>query len=461
MRQRCYRISFVVMLVLAVYLFGIKILENYSNVAIETNYIGDMEQENNNKDNNENSESNSGHDIEAEESEAIVDKSQISVLLKNNDYTNIYHDNVTCASENGMKVTYGEEEVLLEEFSIYAEETELFICLDGVETILEGMEFIEIMPVNDEDTIQISTIERSYGQPQYYGTLKIFVVGNQFVIVNKLDLEWYLRGVLPSEMPATYELEALKAQAICARSYAYNHMEEYDYPEYNAHIDDSTSYQVYNNLEEGERCNQAIEETKGQMLQYNEEVITAYFFSTSCGVTTTVEAWNGEEEKYPYLQSVSVSDGTNDYEKDLAWYQWSISISETSLEEILETNLEIEINGLQSLKVTKRGAGDVAIELEIVGDDSSVIVETEYDIRAALGSGAYTIELNDGTLTGGRDLLPSAFFDIEYVEGTYILEGGGFGHGIGMSQNGANEMAKLGMSCEEILEFFYEGVGIS
>lgn len=453
MGQRCYRVSFVVMLVLSVFLFGMKMLSNDGNMAIETNYIGDLEQEN--------QEENSEDEMIDELEEKEVDQSQIRVLLKNEGFENIYHENVTCESEEGLKVVYGEEEVFLEEFSIHVVEEQLVISLDGEETILEGMESIEILSISNEEKIRVSSLERSYGEPEYYGELEIFVVGNQFVIVNKLDLELYLRGVLPSEMPATYELEALKAQAICARSYAYNHMEEYDYPEYNAHIDDSTSYQVYNNLEEGERCNQAIEETAGQMLTYEDEVITAYFFSTSSGMTTTVEAWSGEIEQYPYLQSVSVSDGVIDYENDLAWYRWSVSVSATSLEEILEKNLEKNIGVLQSVEVTKRGAGDVAIELEIIAEDSSVTVEGEYDIRAALGSGTYAIALNDGSETDGRDLLPSAFFDIEYMEGTYILNGGGFGHGIGMSQNGANEMAKLGMTCEEILEFFYDGVTIS
>ena len=111
------------------------------------------------------------------------------------------------------------------------------------------------------------------------------------ILVNELPLEEYLYAVVPSEMPASYELEALKAQAVCARSYAYNQTQGLSYPEYNAHVDDSTSFQVYGNSKEQESAVRAVDETRGQKLWYQNQVVTAYYYSTSCGKTTGIEAW--------------------------------------------------------------------------------------------------------------------------------------------------------------------------
>ena len=87
-------------------------------------------------------------------------------------------------------------------------------------------------------------------------------------------------------------------------------------------------------------------------------------------------------------------------------------------------------------------------------------METENKIRSALGGSGYTIEKQDGTVVNGSRLLPSAFFTVEKQNGNYIIHGGGYGHGIGMSQNGANEMAKQGKTYRQILTTFYTGVTV-
>ncbi|HBA63257.1 MAG TPA: SpoIID/LytB domain-containing protein, partial [Lachnospiraceae bacterium] len=119
-----------------------------------------------------------------------------------------------------------------------------------------------------------------------------------------------------------------------------------------------------------------------------------------------------------------------------------------------------QIGTLVSLEVTKRGAGDIALQIQASGTLGSVTVETENRIRRALGGNYYQITKQDGTVTDGRELLPSAFFTVEDQGSRIVLHGGGFGHGIGMSQNGANAMAAQGLCCEEILKFFYTGVEV-
>ena len=263
-------------------------------------------------------------------------------------------------------------------------------------------------------------------------------------------------------MPASYELEALKAQAVCARSYAYNQTQGLSYPEYNAHVDDSTSFQVYGNSKEQESAIQAVNETQGQKLWYQNQVVTAYYYSTSCGKSTGIEAWGTTpDEQNQYLQSVEIckEDG-NAYEAELPWYRWRAVVQEGVLSNLIELNTATEIGTLQNVSVTKQGAGGVALQIVAQGDGGSVTVDTENKIRRALGGKGYKIEKQDGTVVDSQTLLPSAFFQIEKSEGNYIINGGGYGHGIGMSQNGANEMAKCGKTYIEILQLFYQGVTV-
>lgn len=311
----------------------------------------------------------------------------------------------------------------------------------------------------DEGGINISSIKRSYGSPSYMGSLEIYSTGEKLVIINELPLEEYLRFVVPSEMPSSFELEALKAQAVCARSYAYSHMQTITYDKYEAHMNDSVSYQVYNNIATNERTDRAIEETWGEKLGMDGKVITTYFFSTSSGNTTDVQAWGTQlSEKNQYLQGIHVGEGDKDYESHLPWYSWKIELPEKDMEKILLLNIDDEIGTLKNVAVKERGAGEVALELEITGSEKTISVTGENAIRKVLGSDQYQIIKNDGKSSTGTSLLPSAFFTIEKKGDTYYIEGGGLGHGIGMSQHGANEIAKLGKNYQDILNTFYQGV---
>ena len=100
------------------------------------------------------------------------------------------------------------------------------------------------------------------------------------LLINELALEEYLYAVVPSEMPTYYGIEALKVQAVCARSYAYRHLLANSLSRYGAHVDDSVSYQVYNNIPENEESVLAVKDTYGRVIEYEGEIITAYYFST-------------------------------------------------------------------------------------------------------------------------------------------------------------------------------------
>ena len=152
-----------------------------------------------------------------------------------------------------------------------------------------------------EEGITICSLERAQGQPVYSGSLEIKKEEEGLVLINELYLEDYLKKVVPSEMPASYEKEALKTQAVCARTYAYRQIQGNTYGAYGAHVDDSTSFQVYNNTQTNERTDQAVDETYGQLLTFDGEPIDAFYYSTSCGLGAVVSFWGNTVENFRYL----------------------------------------------------------------------------------------------------------------------------------------------------------------
>lgn len=384
-----------------------------------------------------------------EEQKELADDPLIRVVLMTNGYKGIVHETVKVKAESGMMLSYGEQTEKV------AKGKELSIDPDD-ERLSGGKLRIQAV----DGAVKVGSMKRGDGEPEYNGTLELRRTDGGIVLINELPLETYLCGVVPSEMPASYELEALKAQAVCARSYAYRQMETYGYPEYEAHVNDSTDYQVYGNSSQAERSSLAVQETKGETVQYRGKIVTTYYYSTSCGKTTGVEAWGSTPSKTnAYLQSVEVKGKDGDYEKELPWYRWSAKVSENEMEENISRNTGKELGELKSLEVTRRGPGNVALALTAKGSKAEVVVETENKIRTAL-SGNYDIVKQDGSTRNCGNLLPSAFFTIEKNGDTYCIQGGGFGHGIGMSQTGANEMAKQGKDYKKILELFYSGVTV-
>ena len=319
-----------------------------------------------------------------------------------------------------------------------------------------------IEPKDSSDRITINSLSRGYGTPSYRGKLELFSTAEGIVIVNELPLEEYLYAVVPSEMPTSYEAEALKCQAVCARSYAHCQMLAFAYPQYSAHVDDSVSYQVYGNSKEQETTIRAVQETAGQRLWHQSQVVKTYDYSTSCGHSTSIEAWGSTlTEANQYLRGVSICNEEGKfYEENLPWYRWKVVVPEQTMSNLIELNTGKEIGKLQNISITKQGVGGVVLQIVATGSKGNVTVDTENKIRSALGGSGYEITKHDGTIVKSTKLLPSAFFTIAKTGGNYIIEGGGYGHGIGMSQNGANEMAKAGKNYNEILQFFYPGTEV-
>lgn len=423
-----------------------------------------------------------------------IEVENIRVLISNNGFQGSGHDRVSIVCDSPMKITIDNES------TEWAAGTEFAVTPDS-EEFSRGRILIEA-----DSELRLTSLERSYGVPGYRGSIELALEDGKILVVNEVKLEDYLCRVVPSEMPAGHGLEALKAQAVCARSYAYNQIRANACRSQGAHVDDTTKYQVYNNSDMKEVCTQAVQETAGRVLSYGGEVITAYYSSTTCGSSTDTAIWGSTTEEYPYLigRMLSLSEEqpnlqdeetfrafikNPDYETfdtEFAWYRWNLYADLTTLSNAVNASLarlpeegspyvlvlnedgefvQQAISGLgavTSMTVTARGAGGIVSEMRIEGTEATILLLRQGNVRSYLGSRDYVISKKDGSTVDGMASIPSAFICLEEVrEGEnltgYQIYGGGYGHGVGMSQNGAKTMAAQGMSCEEILQFFYPG----
>ena len=198
---------------------------------------------------------------------------QIRVLILGDGFQSRYHERIEITCPGSVRKVQGDSETMLDPGSVVSVTSGDGTC-SAWRLILEPQ---------DGSELTVTSLNRAQGQPSYAGRLEILDTDDGLVLVNELELEDYLKKVIPSEMPSSYEKEALKAQAVCARTYAFMQRKSNTYSAYGAQIDDSTQFQVYNNVEPDEKTAQAVQETYGKMLYYDGNPITAYYFSTSCG----------------------------------------------------------------------------------------------------------------------------------------------------------------------------------
>ena len=395
---------------------------------------------------------------------------RIRVLIMGNGFESRYHEKIEITCPGSIKKIQGDSETMLDPASVIS-------VTSGDGTCSERL----ILEPQDGSELTVNSLVRAQGTPSYGGRLEILDTENGLVLVNEIDMEAYLKKVIPSEMPSSYEKEALKAQAVCARTYAFMQSRSNSYSEYGAQIDDSTQFQVYNNVDPDEKTAQAVQETYGKMLYYNENPITAYYFSTSCGTTTNAAIWDSDPEDTPYLRCLSLQTARSRlsfaseeafasfikkknfpaYDASYPLYRWNFKTNGT----IIASHVG-GVGKITGVSVTERGPGGVAMKLLVKGSEGETTISGQNAIRSALGDASLTLTLMDGKTSDGWSLLPSGFLAIEET-GTdeqgvvqFRVYGGGYGHGVGMSQNGAQGMAKAGIGYEEILKYFYDGVTI-
>lgn len=387
------------------------------------------------------------------------------------------------------------------------------ICLSGGgENLLMVSNDVDYGFSGTDDTFTING-------KQYRGCLRFAVNGTVMTAVNVVDLEEYLYGVIPAEMPASYGEEALKAQTLAARTYAMTKLNAHKGSGYE--LCDTINCQVYKGYSgENSKTNAIVDETEGEIICYNGTPIEAVFSASTGGYTENSEnVWNSV---VPYLRAVpEVGEYGNN--------TWTKTLTLSQLDSLLSAKGE-NIGSAQDIVITKISTGGRVQEMKIFGTSGSVTL-TKENIRTyfsgacgSLPSKMFTINgkggdpssgsrsvqrqatkssstgsltssaaangitaKTEGTLSAmnGKNLKLDGLsvsentnsnqntpvistgdyqiydMNISTVEnGTFVFEGSGNGHGVGLSQNGAQGMAQQGYSYEEIIKHYYTGVTI-
>lgn len=310
------------------------------------------------------------------------------------------------------------------------------------------------LPVNSNEKISnqeeqnVENQTQTSNQNEYnyskYGTISL--LHKKTGEVEQVNLDEYLCNVVSAEMPANYEIEALKAQAIVARTYTIYKIlnKKHDTADI---CDDSTCCQAWISKddrlarwEESQRESNwqkivsAVNDTKGKIITYDDKPIDAFFHSNSGGVTEVpVNVWGGTG--YPYLQSVETA-GEDTY---------------------TQYSSEVVFTQEQLINKLKEKYSDISIDFSN-SDDIKIMDYTE-------STRVKTVKFGNHEISGveARSLLGlrSTNFEISIDDDNIKFSVKGYGHGVGMSQTGADSMAKQGSSAEDIIKHFYTGVEVS
>jgi stage II sporulation protein D len=263
------------------------------------------------------------------------------------------------------------------------------------------------------------------------GVIHLVRRGKGFLVINRVDVEEYVKGVVPAEVSSTWHPEMLKAQAVAARTYAlYQQMlsatREYD-------VAATVQDQVYRGkLGVDAGILRAVEDTRGLVVTYQDAPIYAAFSSTAAGLTE--DAMNVWSKEYPYLKGVECP-----FDLMSPYYQWRSSFKLDTLEQNLRQQ-GFSVGTIATMTSLSFSRGGRVAKLRILHTGGELVIRGE-ELRKAVG---YTI-------------IPSTQFAIESIGRDVVLSGFGSGHAVGMCQWGAKELAELGYPFSTILQYYYPG----
>lgn len=342
--------------------------------------------------------------------------------------------------------------------------------------------------VSDADVFSSTAGYISIGGKPYRGSVRFVKSGDQLKSVNIVDVDDYIRGVLPKEIGTTTPIEALKVQAVVSRSFAYANWNKF--AKYGYNLDDSSASQAYAGMSvESPMTDRAVAETKGQILYYQGEVANTIFHATSGGETEAIEdVWGGNPS--PYLKALK-----DPYSLNTRHATWEATLSSADICRAFPA-----VGQPTSLEVSERSSTGRIKFMAVVGTSGREVV-TGNQFRMKLGSikvksanfgteararaaeRPLTVITSTGIRSYAKDRIISAtgiragstdsviranglesasaqtatYNDVMPIRGSITLKGTGYGHGVGLSQYGAIEMAKAGKDYKAILSFYYPG----
>jgi stage II sporulation protein D len=314
----------------------------------------------------------------------------------------------------------------------------------GKTRINDSFEEINIMPRSDRELL-------SYRNQKYRGMLRVIPHGINLRLINIIHMDDYLRGVVPPEMGTVTEAdsEAIKAQAVAARTYSLGHLSQYAGEPYDMRSD--VADQLYQGASvETPLISRAIDETRGYVIKYGDNLINAYYHSTCGGSTDYIEeVW--DKPAAPYLRAVADS-GACGWSKYSHWREtYRPEQMKMMIEQYLssERGREIHIGDLEDISITARTAGGRVAEMEIRTADRTYTF------------GGDKVRWIFRRSSNPELILQSARFDVrtEFDSSRRLtrieLDGSGYGHGVGMCQCGAMGMSHNGRKFDQILAFYY------
>ena len=301
----------------------------------------------------------------------------------------------------------------------------------------------------------------------------------ELLVINYVGTDDYVSSVLGKEMSYSWPKEALKAQAVCARNFVLCRGSAHK--DYGFDVCATTHCQVYGGVSsEHENTRRAVEETKGVLATYNGKLVSLYFYATSGGYTEDVEnVWGSP---YGYLKAVP---DTYENPDKASKYKWSVKLSKSEIESKLNS-AGIGVGSLQKITVDSISASGRVTKLTFYGTEGKQSVKLE-KCRTILGlfsqrfsiipDGMRLLSTTSGQVTGsafacsasgvtqvlGYSVL-SGNGEISYIDTevsgaeSYTINGGGYGHGVGMSQWGARGMAENGFTYDQILKHYFTGI---
>lgn len=350
--------------------------------------------------------------------------------------------------------------------------------------IINAEQEIKLEPVLKQSTIPVI----GFGALKYRGTLFLKrIAAGHINVYNELPFEQYLYGVVPAEMPYSWHVEALKAQAVAARNYGIINIGRHTADGFD--VCNGTHCQAYRGFgHENARTNQAVDETNGKLVLYDDKLIPTYFHSSSGGRTENSEnIWSAV---LPYIKGVD-----DKYGLGSPYDNWTKQYSKKDIQaKLLANRIDVgEINDIVPLSVSVNGR---VTSLEIRGTKGNTKIEKE-KIRTIMGSSdikstwyklttdadLFVIDSMTGkadTARAGNLYVMSANgvaklsttsntvylkdqFTLSYISiipEYYVFAGKGWGHGLGMSQYGAKGMAEAGFNFIQILEHYYTGTKV-
>lgn len=445
----------------------------------------------------------------------------IRVGIANTDFTSLFHEQVIISGKDLCLYRCESNEYACGNDNISMLDKSLFSMNGNNDTLVfdrDNVKTNDLYKITSSDMICIESILRKGKAPVYEGSIYIYMIDEGIIICNELDLETYLYYVVPSEMPPGYSYEALKAQAVCARSFAINQMEKSQYKQYGIDLVDNTNSQMYNNCGTDESIIKAVDDTKGEVLIKGNSIITAYYYATSCGMSAIPkDIWGGDDiDAYAYglfskggsvlkvdfskeddfkefidntslkRESVTgntVSEHIRTYETGKPMYRWSCEADVDTMSAAFICNYDrlyynnrdkiktmeqsYEIGGkkllsgkISDIKVTKRGNTGVVMQIMVTIGDSKIIISGCELIRSILSTNAYSLRMNNDSVQNFK-IIPSGFYYPVISDDKIIFKGGGYGHGVGMSQDGADEMGGDGYTYKKILKIYYPGTDLA